>query len=46
MLSYLFIFGLSDYAIRNKQPTRLQTSDFGGISKTLTISCLNFIDTI
>ncbi|EJP30351.1 hypothetical protein HMPREF1146_0070 [Prevotella sp. MSX73] len=38
------VFGLSACDVCNKQATRVQMSDFGDVSKTLTISHLNFID--
>ena len=43
--NYLSVFGLSACDILGRHSTRAQMSEFGGISKTLTISRLNFIDT-
>ncbi len=45
LLIYFPTFGLSACDIRNEQPTWVQISDFGDISKTLIISRLNFTDT-
>ena len=44
--NYLSVFGLSACDILGRHSTRAQMSEFGGISKTLTISRLNFIDTV
>ena len=43
--NYLSVFSPSACDILGRHSTRAQMSEFGGISKTLTISCLNFIDT-
>ena len=43
--NYLSVFSPSACDILGRHSTRAQMSEFGGISKTLTISRLNFIDT-
>ena len=43
--NYLSVFGLSACDILGRHSTRAQMSEFGGISKMLTISRLNLIDT-
>ena len=44
--NYLSVFSPSACDILGRHSTRAQMSEFGGISKTLTISRLNFIDTV
>ncbi|WP_443731889.1 hypothetical protein [Segatella buccae] len=43
--NYLFVFGLSACDIRDEHPHSVQMREFGDISKTLTVSHLNFSNT-
>ena len=44
--NYLFVFGLSACDIRDEHPHSVQMREFGDISKTLTVSHLNFFQHI